>query len=197
MGLIKREVGKPRRIANAIYREIIPRELTWSTQDGLTQQPQWYQNADGSINMEKLLLDFQQFFRQNADSWIGGFDYAEAGPQLLLQAFLQRIVNGGGYIDREYGLGRRRTDLLIRKPLTDGYGGPVQRVVLELKILRGDLEKTIEKGLRQTSEYMDLCGSVDEGHFIIFDRKGDKTWDERLWHRTEHYNGRDIMVWGM
>ena len=197
MGLIKREVGKPRRIANAIYREIIPRELTWSTQDGLVQQPQWYQNADGSINMEKLLLDFQQFFRQNADSWIGRFDYAEAGPQLLLQAFLQRIVNGGGYIDREYGLGRRRTDLLIRKPLTDGYGGPVQRVVLELKILRGDLEKTIEKGLRQTTEYMDLCGSVDEGHFIIFDRKGDKTWEERLWHRTEHYNGRDIMVWGM
>ena len=98
--------------------------------------------------------------------------------------------------DREYGLGRR-TDLLIRKLLTDGYGGPVQRVVLELKILRGDLEKTIEKGLRQTSEYMDLCGSVDEGHFIIFDRKGEKTWDERLWHRTEHYNGRDIMVWGM
>ena len=28
MGLIKRERGKPRRIANAIYREIIPRELT-------------------------------------------------------------------------------------------------------------------------------------------------------------------------
>ena len=34
--------------------------------------------------MEKLLLDFQQFFRQNADSWIQKFDYAEAGPQLLL-----------------------------------------------------------------------------------------------------------------
>ena len=52
---------------------------------------------------------------------------------MLLQAFLQRIVNGGGYIDREYGLGRKRTDLLIRKPLTDHYGGPVQRVVMELK----------------------------------------------------------------
>ncbi|MBP3738047.1 MAG: ATP-binding protein, partial [Muribaculaceae bacterium] len=143
MGLIKIERGQPRRIACGIYREIIPRELTWTTQTGMTQQSQWYMNADNSINMEKLLLDFQQFFRQNADSWIGRFDYAEAGPQLLLQAFLQRIVNGGGYIDREYGLGRRRTDLLIRKPLTDGYGGPYQRVVLELKILRGDLEKTI------------------------------------------------------
>ena len=44
------------------------------------------------------------------------FTYREAGPQLLLQAFLQRIVNGGGRIEREYGLGRRRTDLLVFWP---------------------------------------------------------------------------------
>ena len=197
MGLIKLERGKSRRIANKIYQEIIPRELTWSTQTGLTQEPQWYQNADGSINMERLLLDFQQFFRQNADAWIGRFDYAEAGPQLLLQAFLQRVVNGGGYIDREYGLGRKRTDLLIRKPLTDHYGGPVQRIVLELKIRRGDLETVIAKGLEQTAGYMDLCGSVDEGHFIVFDRTGEKSWDERIWHEPRTYAGRTIMVWGM
>ena len=197
LGLIKRERGKPRRIANSIYREIIPRELTWSTQDGLTQNPAWYLNPDNSINMEKLLLDFQQFFRQNSDSWIGTFNYAEAGPQLLLQAFLQRIVNGGGYIDREYGLGRRRTDLLIRKPLTDGYGGPVQRIVLELKIRRGNMETVIAEGLEQTVAYMDLCGSVDEGHLIIFDRSGEKSWDERIWHELREYAGHSIMVWGM
>ncbi|MBO4744913.1 MAG: ATP-binding protein [Bacteroidales bacterium] len=197
MGLIKREKGKPRRIANGIYREIIPRELTWSTQDALTQDPLWYENPDHSINVEKLLLDFQQFFRQNADAWIGKFDYAEAGPQLLLQAFLQRVVNGGGYIDREYGLGRKRTDLLIRKPLTDHYGGPVQRVVLELKIKRGDLDKVIQKGLEQTVGYMDTVGSVDEGHLIIFDRTQEKTWDERIWHKPYEYEGRTIVVWGM
>ena len=197
MGLVKRERGKPIRIANGIYREIIPRELTWSTQEMLMQQPQWYQNPDNSINMEKLLLDFQQFFRQNADAWIGKFDYAEAGPQLLLQAFLQRIVNGGGYIDREYGLGRRRTDLLIRKPLTDHYGGPVQRIVLELKIKRGNIDTLIEKGLEQTANYMVTVGSVDEGHLIIFDRTQEKTWDERIWHKPYEYAGRTIVVWGM
>ena len=196
MGLIKR-ARQTHRIANAIYREIIPRELTWSTQEMMAQQPQWYQNADNSINVEKLLLDFQQFFRQNADSWIGKFDYAEAGPQLLLQAFLQRIVNGGGYIDREYGLGRKRTDLLIRKPLTDGYGGPVQRIVMELKIKRDSLEKTISDGLCQTWEYMDTVGSVDEGHLIIFDRSSEKSWEERIWHKPYEYNGHPIMVWGM
>lgn len=196
MGLIVR--GKPLRIANAIYKEVIPRELTWARQQTLIHQSAWYINPDNSINMEKLLLDFQQFFRQNADSWIEKFDYKESGPQLLLQAFLQRVVNGGGYIDREYGLGRGRTDLLITKPLTDGYGGPLQRIVLELKILRGNINTTIQKGLEQTTGYMDTCGgTINEGHFILFDRTPGKPWEEKLWHRTEEYAGRTIEVWGM
>ena len=59
----------------------------------------------------------------------------------LLQAFLQRIVNGGGRINREYALGRKYTDLVLEWPLDDdkGFYGEVQRVVLELKILRGGL----------------------------------------------------------
>ena len=196
LGLIT--LDKPRRIANAIYREIIPRELTWTTQSGLIQQSAWYMNPDNSINMEKLLLDFQQFFRENADAWIERFDYKESGPQLLLQAFLQRVVNGGGYIDREYGLGRGRTDLLITKPLTEQYGGPFQRIVLELKIFRSNMEATIEKGLQQTSEYMDKCGGmINEGHFILFDRRPGRAWDDKIWHRTENYQGKKIEVWGM
>lgn len=196
LGLIVRD--KPLRIANAIYKEIIPRELTWARQQTLIQQSAWYINPDNSINMEKLLIDFQQFFRENADSWIERFDYKESGPQLLLQAFLQRVVNGGGYIDREYGLGRGRTDLLITKPLTDQYGGPFQRIVLELKILRSNVEDTIKKGLEQTIGYMDKCGgTINEGHFILFDRRPNRPWEEKIWHRTEQYNGRSITVWGM
>lgn len=195
LGLVVR--GKPLRIANAIYREIIPRELTWARQQTLIQQSAWYMNPDNSINMEKLLLDFQQFFRENADAWIERFDYKESGPQLLLQAFLQRIVNGGGYIDREYGLGRGRTDLLITKPLTDQYGGPFQRIVLELKIFRSNMKATIQKGLQQTAEYMDKCGGINEGHFIVFDRRPNRSWRDKIWHRTETYDGQEIKVWGM
>ena len=40
------------------------------------------------------------------------WQYREAVPQLLLQAFLQRVVNSGGREERLYGLGRMRTDLL-------------------------------------------------------------------------------------
>ena len=84
------------RIANRIYQEIIPRELTYSTQLTIPEQPANYIRPDGRLDMVKLLTAFQQFFRENAEIWLERFDYKEAGPQLLMQAFLQRIVNGGG-----------------------------------------------------------------------------------------------------
>jgi hypothetical protein len=95
------------------------------------QEPQWYLQADGRLDMAKLLNAFQAFFREHSEHWLARFDYQEAGPQLLLQAFLQRIVNGGGRIEREYGLGRMRTDLLLRWPYANEQ---VQTVVLELKL---------------------------------------------------------------
>ena len=63
--------------------------------------------------------------------------------------------------------------------------------------MNGSLDTVIQDGLRQTFEYMDSVGSVDEGHLIIFDRSKDKTWEERIWHRQAEYNDRPIMVWGM
>ncbi len=63
--------------------------------------------------MDKLLTTFQQFFRENSESWRERFEYKEADPQLRPQAFLQRVLNGGGRLNREFGLGRR-TDLLLR-----------------------------------------------------------------------------------
>src|SRR6056297_1919871 len=114
LGLIKREGSLE--IANEIYREVIPRSLSYATQRTIYQEPRWYVDADGKVNMMILLTNFQQFFREHSESWLTRFKYEEAGPQLLLQAFLQRIINGGGLIDREYGLGRKRTDLYIRWP---------------------------------------------------------------------------------
>ena len=75
---------------------------------------------------------FQGFYRENSEIWKERFDYKEAAPQLLMQAFLQRIFNGGGRIDREYGLGRRRTDLFVQWPLdpVKGFYGEVQKVVI-------------------------------------------------------------------
>lgn len=185
-------------IANRIYRETIPRELTYTTQYMLAYQQAWYLTPQRCIDMPKLLAAFQQFFRENADAWIERFDYKEAGPQLLLQAFLQRIINGGGRISREYGLGRKRTDLLIEWPVnkTDGFHGEVQRIVLELKVLYQSLDKTISKGLQQTAGYADQC-AADEAHLLIFNRRKNILWDDKIWQREETYQQRKVGVWGL
>jgi len=40
-------------------------------------------------------------------------------------------------------------------------------------------------------------GTINEGHFILFDRRPGIPWDEKIWHRTETFGGRTIEVWGM
>jgi hypothetical protein len=195
LGLIRRkpELG----IANRIYREVMPREITAPIQDGLHQPQEWYVTPDHRIDMPKLLEAFQQFFRENADAWIERFDYKEAGPQLLLQAFLQRIINGGGRINREYGLGRKRTDLFIEWPVDEqkGFYGEVQRVVLELKILHHGLDKTIQDGLQQVTDYAQQCGA-DEAHLMIFNRNAETPWEDKIWHQVRDHAGWSVAVWG-
>ncbi|QEP42401.1 ATP-binding protein [Ectothiorhodospiraceae bacterium BW-2] len=183
LGLV---VSRPSlRISNRIYREVIPRELTWITQTTIANQEQvWYLHPDRRLNMVKLLKAFQHFFRENAEGWIERFDYKEAGPQLLMQAFLQRIINGGGRIQREYALGRKRTDLTIEWPLDEaqGFFGPVQRIVVELKLQRGELEELITNGITQTLDYADGCGA-EESHLVIFNRDPNTSWEKKLWYR--------------
>ncbi|MEW6382318.1 MAG: ATP-binding protein [bacterium] len=190
LGLVR--VDGQLRIANRIYQEVIPRELTYSTQVTISEQPSWYTGPNGQLDMNKLLGSFQEFFREHSEHWVERFQYKEAGPQLLLQAFLQRIINGGGRIEREYGLGRMRTDLLIIWP----YKGGIQKVVIELKVLYKSLDDTIEQGLKQIVEYMDRC-NTDQGYLVIFDRSEGKKWEEKIFEREEEYQNKRITIWGM
>ena len=194
LGLIA--LDNPPRIANPIYAEVVPRELTYATEAGLVQDPAWYVDDDGGLDVDKLLAAFQAHFREHSEHWLGRFDYAEAGPQLLLQAFLQRVVNSGGRIEREYGLGRGRTDLLIIWPRDREPPGHADRFVIECKVLRKSLERTLGEGLEQTARYMDRCGS-DSGHLVIFDRSEGKRWEDKIFRREESFRGQTMTVWGM
>ena len=179
------------RVANPIYQEAVPRDLTWTTQASLPHEPSWYV-VDGELQVEQLLEAFQTFFREHSEHWVERFQYREAGPQLLLQAFLQRLVNAGGRIEREYGLGRMRTDLLIVWPL----GRQVRKTVIECKLLRGSLDHTLQDGLEQTRAYMDRR-AADAGHLVIFDRSPDRSWDQKIYRRTDTAGGTPVTVWGM
>ena len=215
LGLVAQDA--PYRIANPIYAEVVPRELTWVVQEEFDQEAAWYVDADGGLNARKLLAAFQAFFREHSEHWSKRFLYQEAWPQLLLQAFLQRIVNSGGRIEREYGLGRGRTDLLILWPRgsrgaaaacaaageppaggrTPEAEAELDRIVIECKVLHGSLERIIAEGLEQTAGYMDRC-AVREGHLIIVDRGGGKRWEDKVFHRrmTSRHDVA-VDVWGM
>jgi hypothetical protein len=205
LGLIKK-TRNGLEILNAIYSEIIPRELTSITQLNLQSnyRSEWYINKEtGLLEIDKLLSEFQKFYRKNSEHWLQGISYTEAGPQLLLQAFLQRIINGGGCIEREYGLGRRRVDLYICwdviQTRIDGLQSEStfqQEIVIELKIIHTGLFETVRAGLIQVLDYADKCGT-ENIHLIVFDKRKNKTWTEKVFYRELKVKGRKVKVWGV
>ena len=115
---------------------------------------------------------------------------------MLLQAFLQRIVNSGGRIEREYGLGRMRTDLLIVWPAPPAeHQMDRQHIVIECKVRHGSRDRTVAVGLEQTRAYMDRC-AAEEGHLIVFDRSS-RPWRDKVFRREETTTGATVTIWGM
>jgi hypothetical protein len=174
------------RIANPIYAEIIPRSLSFLMQVNIVQEAAWYERPDGSLDMRALLRAFQEFFAEHSEAWLDQFDYKEAGPHLILMAFLQRVVNGGGTLHREFAVGSGRVDLLV------GWKGG--RHALELKVRRG--ERTLAQGLEQLSRYLDRL-RLPAGCLVLFAQRREVSWDDKLYEKElEGAGGKRIVVFG-
>jgi len=179
LGLIRDLNGKVEP-ANPIYAEVIIRTITCTAQEAIKNSkpnsdlPKYV--IDGKIDINYLLKDFQSFWRENSEIiwdelYEEGFrEYKEASPHLVLQAFLQRVINGGGHISREMALGKKRADICIE------WEG--QKYPIEIKILRNS--NSISDGLAQTLEYVERCGT-ERGWLVVFDRDAGKSWEEKLY----------------
>ena len=198
-----RDLGLVRRdgvwqVANPIYREVIPRQLTYVAQGAIPRRAAAFADGEGGLDVAKLLADFQAYFRRHSEAWGAGAVYREASAQLL-HAFLDKVVHGGGRIEREYAMGRGRTDLLLLWPRWGRWGrGAVSRHMVECKAVRPGrgLEPTIREGLRQTAWYPDRCGAVS-GRLVIVDQRPGRSWKERIFRREERSGDVPITVWGM
>ena len=180
--------NNPVQFANPIYREIVTRILNSSLHDSFNQElveTAWYIRPDGTLDMDKLLHAFVDFYRWNAESWLERYQYKEAGHQLLLMAFLQRIINGGGRIEREMAVGNGRTDLAVF--------WKNQVFALELKINRN--VRSQEEGLRQISRYLDKLGQK-AGYLILFEEKSSDEipWEERIGWEVREHEGKYITL---
>jgi len=192
LGLVKLENGVPS-IANPIYREVLARQATFGAQT-MIPEPEWqWEKPDGSLDMDALLREFQLFWRENSEIWEQKSGYTEAFPHLLLMAFLQRVLNGGGRIEREYAAGRGRMDLFIE------YNS--HRYIIEIKLINENQSPdTIKKkGLEQTAKYRDSKTSDCPAYLVIFDRRDSAKslpWDEKIYWQEEAVSGGMVKVVG-
>ncbi|MFP4063762.1 MAG: AAA-like domain-containing protein [Halochromatium sp.] len=187
LGLLRRANGGGLVVANPIYREVLPRALAGGPQDSLPQiSPTWL-NADGSLNPDQLLSAFLAFWRRHGEPLLGSAPYHEIAPHLVLMAFLQRVVNGEGTLEREYAIGRGRMDLCLR------YRDLM--LAIELKVWRDGAPDPLSEGLEQLDGYLAGLG-LDSGWLVIFDRRaGQPPLAERIAeHEQRSPAGRRIRL---
>ncbi len=134
-----------------------------------------------------LLKTFLEFWLQHSKALLKSASYSEIAPHLVLMAFLHRVINGGGTLEREYAIGRDRMDLCLR------YGEVT--LGIELKVWRTRKVDPLSKGLEQLDGYLARLVQ-DEGWLVIFDRRDNAPELEKRLKTEIHTTsmGRSITV---
>ncbi len=149
-------------IANPIYREVLPRVLAFTPRAALPQITPTWLSPSGELKADALLQSFLKFWQQHGEPLLKSAPYHEIAPHLVMMAFLHRVVNGGGSIEREYALGMGRMDLCLR------YGSLT--LGIELKVWRDGRPDPVLAGLDQLDQYLARLG-LQAGWLVIFDRR--------------------------
>jgi type II secretory pathway predicted ATPase ExeA len=172
LGLLRRDPAGGLVVANPIYREVLPRVLAQGPQDSLPIiSPTWL-TTTGELDTDRLLQAFLDFWLQHGEALLKSASYPEIAPHLVLMAFLHRVINGGGTLEREYAIGRDRMDLCLR------YGAVT--LGIEIKAWRTDRADPLTKGLEQLEGYLARLNQ-SSGWLMIFDqRKNAMALEDRL-----------------
>ena len=163
-GLIKAK-GKDVRVSNPIYQKRFTRTFFRESGTIVDVSVKGYFRHDGLLNMEAILSDFEEYIIQIGVSafYQSQKPYEKTG-QFLLTAWLYQFVEGRkGELRYEAPTGLGRMDiLLIYKS---------HKYIIETKINRSSLDKTVEKAIDQLCGKYLLTEQVDEGYVVIFDLK--------------------------
>ncbi|MEU8399137.1 hypothetical protein AB0C28_28425 [Nonomuraea sp. NPDC048892] len=183
-------------IANPIYREVLLRVLGDRTERFVRADPRSFVLPDGRFDLTRVLEEFVVFWREHGEVLIQQEGYHEAACQIILMAFMHRLVNGGGQLDREYAAGSKRLHMLIRW----FYPGPngerlVQRQAMELKVWRPGENDPTPEGLTQLDNYLDRL-TLDTGVPVMFNRRSKAPpWAERgAFEQATTPSGRQVTV---
>ncbi len=201
LGLI--DASRPPQVANAIYREVIARKLTANMQAGIPQAPHRWRTADGRFDIGKVRDGLVAFWLEHAEGFVHQEDYHEVAVHLVVMAYLQAAVNGGGHVEREYAAGTKRMDILIKWPVADErgvvdlYGTCFERHLLELKVWYPKKGDPKPEGLAQLDRYMQRV-PCESASLLIFDRRLEAEaieWGDRVQVEVEQPVVQGVAVW--
>ncbi|BAZ10562.1 hypothetical protein NIES4071_23850 [Calothrix sp. NIES-4071] len=187
LGLCKMNPQGGLEIANPIYREILPRVLTITPMASLPQITPTWLTPKGELDVDALLEAFIDFWRQHGEPLLGTTSFHEIAPHIVLMAFLHRVVNGNGTLEREYAIGSGRMDLCLKyKSVTLG---------IEVKAWRDKVKDPEAQGLVQLDGYLERI-KADYGWLFVFDRrKNAPPFIDRLGTKTATTSkGRSVVI---
>jgi hypothetical protein len=162
LGLCRKDPDGGLVIANPIYREVLPRALSGTAMASLPRIPATWLTPEGRLDPQRLLDTFLAFWRQHGQPLLGTAHYHEIAPHIVMMAFLHRVTNGGGSLEREYAIGSGRMDICLR------YGPDT--LGIEIKVWRDGERDPLAEGLAQLDSYLNGLG-LATGWLVIFDRR--------------------------
>jgi len=161
-GIFRNDKGKTR-IHNRLYENLIYEYMTSKLESsGLISLSKYdtrshYLLEDGTLDMEKVLLKFQQFMTEQYA--IKDIQFIERNGRLLFLAFIKPIINGSGFDFKEVQVSaEKRIDVIVT------FGS--KKYIIELKLWRGDAYH--QEGIRQLCDYLDRQNQVN-GYLLIYD----------------------------
>lgn len=173
LGLCRMDPEGGLAIANPIYREVLPRVLAGTPHASLPHIQATWLEEDGSLDPDRLLTAFLTFWRQHGQPLLGSAPYHEIAPHLVMMAFLHRVANAGGTIEREYAIGSGRMDLCLRyRDVT---------LAIELKVWRDGEPDPSSEGLIQLDGYLDGLG-LSSGWLVVFNQRSNQPPISRRTH---------------
>ncbi len=164
-GLIKKKSGKAV-VANNIYKSVFVKTFFEEVNAYEDIPPQRYELPGNRLDMENILLDFEQYIAQIG---VQAF-YKEKKPyektgQFLLTAWLYQFVKGGGgELRYEVKSGLGIMDIMLTYK---GY-----KYIIETKVNRqSKITRMLSQGIAQVAGKYLASGFYREGYLVIFDTK--------------------------
>jgi GTPase SAR1 family protein len=179
-GLVKNKEGEAK-VANNIYKARFLKTFFKEVRADRDIRLHEYELPGNKLDMERILLDFEQYIAQIGvaafyqewaappgtplnDNGIKAQKPYEKTGQFLLTAWLYQFVkSGAGELHYEVPSGIGRMDILL------SYKN--RKYIIETKINRRTLSRTIDDGINQLSDRYLASQRADEGYLVVFDVK--------------------------